>query len=127
MSTVSSAHKEESGFIIPLLLAIIVIVVIVVIVNSGKAKPAYTASETGIAVVDSSHVSVSFKVTNTGKASGEPTCLVKVNDPTSAHTGVDEAKMASAIAAGATTNSAMPITVTGNGASAVTAATVSCH
>jgi hypothetical protein len=126
MSAVST-NKQESGFIIPLLIIIVVIIVIAVIVSANKQKAAYTVSDTNIAVVDSSQVSVSFKVKNTGGVAGKPTCLVKVNSPDHSKYGVDEATMSSSVAPGATATTAMPITVTGNGAASVTAAQVTCH
>jgi hypothetical protein len=95
--------------------------------GSGGGKAQYSASSTGITVIDPATVSVSFQVTNNGKASGQPWCTINAQDPSDSHTGSDMFQLSNSLSPGQTTNSADSITITGQGAANVTTATVSCQ
>jgi hypothetical protein len=103
------------------------IIVLVFILMSGGPSASYRARVTGWTVVDPADISVSFRVTNTGKAAGAPDCTVQASSPTGSYSGINEGTLSGQIAPGSSAVTAMPVTITGQGARYVTQVTVSCQ
>jgi len=110
------------------IIAVIVVIVIIEIATMGGGKKAqYAASTTGSAVVDPATLSVSFRVTNNGSSSGDPTCTITAQDPSGSDYGTDQFQLQGSLAPGQTTNSADSITITKQGAQYVTQTSVKCQ
>jgi Fe2+ transport system protein B len=99
--------------------------------NNSPSTPAAPASSfTGQVlsdtVIDPATANVQFSITNDGTTAGIPNCSVEVHNAGYSYTGFDSPIISTPIAPGATLKGNMNITVTGQGASFITAGTVTC-
>jgi len=92
----------------------------------GNVGGSFKATVTGYTAVDPAELSVGLRVTNTGKTPAVPTCTVDASSPNGAYSGVDAASLTEALQPGQTVATAIPVTITGQGAEYVTSVTVSC-
>jgi hypothetical protein len=120
---VKKPSRKQNGIAIGI---IVVCIIIGVAILSASPKASYQTSNINFVVVDPSTVSVSFEVQNTGKASGKPNCTANVQDASYSHTGFNSGQLSNSLAPGDSTGSALSVTVTGQGASDITSAKVSC-
>lgn len=113
-----------------MVLGILTLLLIAAVVNHAKSA-SYQAETTGFTVVDSAHISVSFRVKNTSKVAGTPTCTLKASGPSSLgvsgyYQGWDNFSLSSPIPAGQTINSADPLVINDHGAQYVNQTSISC-
>jgi Fe2+ transport system protein B len=95
---------------------------------STPAAPAssFTGQVLSDTVIDPATANVQFSITNDGTTAGIPNCSVEVHNTGYSYTGFDSPIIPTPIAPGATLKGNMNITVTGQGASFITAGTVTC-
>ncbi len=122
--------RRKINMIILSVMAVIVLIIILASALGGSSKKAkYTATvdTSNIAVINPATVSLSFKVTNTGNAPGQPWCTTHASDVNDTYSGTDYFQLSSHIQPGQTSTSADSITITKQGAQYVTQATISCN
>jgi len=105
-------------------LAFIIFLIMLGSHSSGGSQ--YSASTTGSTVIDPATLSVSFKVTNNGSSSADPTCTIQAQNANDSYSGIDQFQLQGSIAPGQTTTSADSITITNQGAQYVTQTTIKC-
>jgi hypothetical protein len=96
------------------------------VTGCGGPATTYSAKVTRYEVINPADLAVVVQVTNTGDQAGTPTCTIDAEDGSYAYHGVDVATLKDPVAAGATTNFADNLTITGQGAQYVTEATAKC-
>ncbi len=94
--------------------------------KSSSPKASYSATITRSSPIDPATLWVSVRVTNTSNVSGEPDCTVRAQNPSGSYKGWDIFGLGRKIAPGGTDSFNARLTITNNGASYVTEATVSC-
>lgn len=92
----------------------------------GDDGTSYSATVADFTVVNPADLAVTFHVTNTGKKAGTPECTVQAQDPSYTYHGIDIGKLSDPIPPGETKTTVMNLTISKQGASYVTDATVKC-
>lgn len=112
------------GIIVLVVFALLVIGALKLLTGGAKAK--YQVSDTQVTFVNDTTVSVSFKVTNTGKAKGQPICKIDAHSDDHSYYGGDMPRLDKTLNPGDSTTTAGPITINKNGASNVSTADITC-
>jgi len=121
-------RRRRGGLLrfVALLIVLAVIAVILILLNGGT-NVSYNASIASMQPLSASEVAVSVQVTNSGSSSGTPACTINVKSPDGAYGGEGEVTASQALAKGAQTMLHDTITITHQGAHAVTAAASSLN
>lgn len=92
----------------------------------GSGSTSYSTTVQDYNSVNPADLAVTFQVTNTGKKAGTPECTVQAQDPTYTYHGVNIGKLTAPIQPGETKTTVMDLTITQEGASFISKATVKC-